>query len=424
MQNSLPPRRRKRRRRIWPWIVAILVFLAAVGLGAFFASSNLLDKNDESANGMMKAHNKTTIMIMGVDERDNDVGRSDTLMIAAVDPKKDQASLLSVPRDTRVKIKGHGWDKINAAYAYGGYKLSRSTVENLLGMQVDHYILINIKAFTRIIDAIGGVDIDVEKRMYYTDPWDDDGGLVIDLKPGEQHMDGKTAVTYVRYRDEEGDIGRIARQQKFMKAVMDKLTSPSIIPRLPSVIKEVMGSIKTDLSFRQLLELADTLNDAKKNGLKTDMVPGKPLYIDGVSYWIPDVKKLRSTIADTLGVHMSKSMMKELDRQSSEYENSIPEGATAVPSSDTSIGKMDTYESEKGRSSGKSHKSHDTSSKRRQTPDTGGATDTAPSTDTDSDYGHHGTEGYSTYNTGRGGASAPERNGPSGPAANDGGKTQ
>ena len=154
------------------------------------------------------------------------------------------------------------------------------------------------------------------------------------------------------------------------------------------------------------------------------MVPGKPLYIDGVSYWIPDVKKLRSTIADTLGVHMSKSMMRELDRQSSEYENSIPEGATAVPSSDTSIGKMDTYESEKGKSSGKSHKNRDTSSKRRQTPDTGGASDTAPSTDTDSDYGHHDGEGYSTHNTGRGGASAPERNGPSGPAANDGGKTQ
>lgn len=169
-------------------------------------------------------------MIMGVDERDDDVGRSDTLMVATLDPKKDHAALMSIPRDTRVKIKGHGWDKINAAYAYGsakggpeaGEKLTQRTVEDFLGVNMDHYVVINIQAFQKIIDAIGGIDIDVEKRMYYEDPWDDDGGLIIDLQPGMQHMDGKTAVTYVRYRDEEGDIGRIKRQQKFMKACMDK----------------------------------------------------------------------------------------------------------------------------------------------------------------------------------------------------------
>ena len=122
-----------------------------------------------------------------------------------------------------------------------------------------------------------------------------------------QHMDGKTAVTYVRYRDEEGDIGRIKRQQKFMKACMDKVTSPAIIPKLPSVIGEVMSSVKTDLSFRQLLEFAGTLKEAQKNGLKTEMVPGKPLYIDGVSYWIPDLQKLRTTLAETLGITLNAS---------------------------------------------------------------------------------------------------------------------
>ena len=337
--SRIPPQKKKKR-KIWRWVLLFFVFALAAAAGALFASSSLLDKPLEQAaqDGLLVAKDKSTIMIMGVDERDDDVGRSDTLMIATIDPKKDQAALLSVPRDTRVKVKGHGYDKINAAYAYGGHKLTQDTVEKLLGTPMDHYVLINIQAFKRIVDAIGGVDIDVEKRMYYEDPWDDEGGLVIDLYPGKQHMDGKTAITYVRYRDEEGDIGRIARQQKFMKAVMDKVTSPSIIPQLPGVIREVMSSIKTDLSFRELLEFAGTLREAQKNGLKTEMLQGRPLYIEGISYWIPDISKIRSTLADTLGITMSQSARSAMEREQREYENSIPSGATEIPAGENSIG--------------------------------------------------------------------------------------
>ena len=308
MQNSnIPPRKTSKKRRIWPWILMLVVFLTAALGGAYFASNSLTEKPVEKKQSeeLLTAKDKATIMIMGVDERDDDVGRSDTLMIASIDPKTNQASLLSVPRDTRVKIKGHGFDKVNAAYAYGKEKLSQDTVENLLGVSVDHYVIINTKSFKKIIDAVGGIDIDVPKRMHYEDPWDDDGGLIIDFHPGMQHMDGAKAVTYVRYRDEEGDLGRIRRQQDFVRAFMEKLVSPSIIPKLPTVIKEVMGSLETDLSFRQLLEFVGTLKESKNNGLKTDMVPGKPLYIDGVSYWIPDLNKLRLTVADTLGVSLS-----------------------------------------------------------------------------------------------------------------------
>ena len=170
MASSIPPRRtrtshaRRKKRRIWPWFLLFFGFVLAAVAGALFASSSLLDKpvGDTASDGLLKVKDKTTIMIMGVDERDDDVGRSDTLMIATIDPKKDQAALLSIPRDTRVKIKGHGYDKINAAYAYGGHKLTESTVEGLLGVDVEHYIMINTKSFQKIIDAIGGIDIDVE----------------------------------------------------------------------------------------------------------------------------------------------------------------------------------------------------------------------------------------------------------------------
>ena len=352
MQNSnIPPRKTSKKRRIWPWILMLVVFLTAALGGAYFASNSLTEKPVEKKQSeeLLTAKDKATIMIMGVDERDDDVGRSDTLMIASIDPKTNQASLLSVPRDTRVKIKGHDFDKVNAAYAYGKEKLSQDTVENLLGVSVDHYVIINTKSFKKIIDAIGGIDIDVPKRMHYEDPWDDDGGLIIDFHPGMQHMDGAKAVTYVRYRDEEGDLGRIRRQQDFVRAFMEKLVSPAIIPKLPTIIKEVMGSIETDLSFRQLLEFVGTLKESKNNGLKTDMVPGKPLYIEGISYWIPDLNKLRLTVADTLGVSLSGKYKTKMEADIREYENSIPAGASEVPASDTSIGRARSSDSSKNR---------------------------------------------------------------------------
>lgn len=322
-------RRKKKSSNFWPMFLLLCAFaIAAVG-GALFASSTSFDKphNKPEKQNLMTAKDKIIVMIMGVDEREDDVGRSDTLMVATLDPKKKKAALLSIPRDTRVKIRGYGFDKINSAYAYGGYELTKDTVEDLIGVHMEHHILINIKSFKKIIDAIGGVDINVEKRMYYEDVWDDDGGLLIDLQPGPQHMDGNTAITYVRYRDEEGDIGRIRRQQKFMQAVMDRITSPAIIPRIPSIIKEVISSVETDLSMKQLIEFATSLKDAQKTGLQAEMLPGKPIYIDGVSYWLPDLAKLRTTVANTLDCTLDKSLRDDLAEDTREYEQSIPDNA-------------------------------------------------------------------------------------------------
>ena len=314
-------------------LILVVVFILSGMVGAFFANAlvdNKPDYNEDDKKGMLVAKDKATVMIMGVDERADDVGRSDTLMIATLDSDKNQAALLSVPRDTRVKIKGHGFDKINAAYAYGGRKLTQETIESLLNTHIDHYIKINVHGFTKIIDALGGIDIDVEKRMYYEDPWDDDGGLYIDLQPGMQHMDGKTAITYVRYRDEEGDIGRIKRQQNFMKAVMDKLVSPTIIPKLPAIVSAVSDSVETDMSVSEILSFLGTLQDAKDNGLKSEMLPGKPVYIEGISYWVPDISKTRQILANTLGIKIDQSITTSIHEDNIEYEESIPDNAVEV----------------------------------------------------------------------------------------------
>ena len=141
---------------------------------------------------------KKNIVVMGVDERDTDAGRSDTLFVVMLDPKNNNVSLLSIPRDTMVRVPGRGWDKINHAFAYGGHKLTQQTVEEFLGIQINNYVVVDFSGFKDLVNAIGGIDINVEKDMYYEDPYDN---LVIDLQQGRQHLDGEKAIQYVRYRD-------------------------------------------------------------------------------------------------------------------------------------------------------------------------------------------------------------------------------
>jgi len=324
---NLEPRRNQRQKRHlnhWGVFLLLGLFLLASIAGAAYYLFEPEQKAKVSPDRMV-ALDKMNIMIMGVDSRDDDVGRSDTLMVATVDPSNEKISLLSIPRDTRVKISGHGYDKINHAFAFGGHDLSKKTVEDFLNLPIDHYIVIDMQAFKRIINAIGGVDINVEKRMHYEDPWDDDGGLVINLAPGLQHMDGDTAIEYVRFRDEEGDIGRIGRQQKFMKAVLEKLSSTDIITKLPGIIKEISSAVKTDLSIPKMISLAGILKTAHENRLTAEMVPGTPLFIDDISYWIPNILKLRETLAQTLGIDVTPQMSALMRREAEEYTASLPQ---------------------------------------------------------------------------------------------------
>lgn len=323
LEERLSTQRRTRTKRTFSIFLVLMAFLAVTVASYFMFSSGLEKTKRTGTAGLISAQDKINILVMGVDERADDVGRSDTMFVVTVDTKTKSVAMLSIPRDTRVRIPGNGWDKINHAYADGGHKLTQQAVEGLMGITIDHYVLINFSGFQKIVDAIGGVDIDVEKRMYYEDPYDGNG-LVIDLKPGLQHMDGKTAIKYVRYRDEEGDIGRIQRQQKFIKALFKEVASPSVLTKIPAIIREVSATIKSDMSTTEMLNLAQIVNDAYKQGLKTDMVPGKPAYIDDISYWLPDLMALRQHMAQTLGVTMDDKTVTASRRDASEYETSIP----------------------------------------------------------------------------------------------------
>ena len=339
-------RRQKRSFRRVKWLAFFLLLF--VGIGLVWGFGGLHGRGARGgAPGLMAGEHTVHVMILGVDQRADDVGRSDTLMVATLDTESGKGALLSVPRDTRLAIDGHGYDKANHAYAFGGHALSMSTVEKLLGVPMDHYIIINTSAFERIIDAIGGVDINVEKRMHYEDPWDDNGGLVIDLYPGEQHMDGKKAIQYVRYRDGEGDIGRIGRQQKFMQAVLAKVISPEILPRLPKLIEEVSSAVKTDMSLTEMLDFAQRLKGIHDAGLSADMVPGEPAYYQDISYWIPDIVATRQMLAEEIGIEFTPELRTAAEDAAAEYKESLPKGLTISGSEQRKADEADSDDEEK-----------------------------------------------------------------------------
>jgi hypothetical protein len=280
-------------------LLILAVFLATVGASYYIfhglfesARPGVADTTAEISNEKEPENKTINFLLLGVDERSGDVGRSDTIMMLSANLATKRIGLVSVPRDSRVDMIKYGSTKVNHAYAYGGITLAKQTIEKLLNVKADHYFVINFSAFKKIIDLLGGVDLDVEKDMYYRDDYDGENGLVIDLQKGQQHLDAEKAIEYVRYRDEEGDIGRVKRQQKFLNAVLAKFTSPSTILKIPSIIKEVRNSIQTDMSFADMVEYLSFLKNGTDYKTTAFMVPGSPQMIDDLSYWIVNYPKL------------------------------------------------------------------------------------------------------------------------------------
>lgn len=280
-------------------LLILAVFLATVGASYYIfhglfesARPGVADATAEISNEKEPENKTINFLLLGVDERSGDVGRSDTIMMLSANLATKRIGLVSVPRDSRVDMIKYSSTKVNHAYAYGGITLAKQTIEKLLNVKADHYFVINFSAFKKIIDLLGGVDLDVEKDMYYRDDYDGENGLVIDLQKGQQHLDAEKAIEYVRYRDEEGDIGRVKRQQKFLNAVLAKFTSPSTILKIPSIIKEVRNSIQTDMSFADMVEYLSFLKNGTDYKTTAFMVPGSPQMIDDLSYWIVNYPKL------------------------------------------------------------------------------------------------------------------------------------
>ncbi|MEF2966105.1 LCP family protein [Paenibacillus sp. M1] len=201
---------------------------------------------------------RVNILLMGVDARGlkkGEIPRSDTMLVASLDPVAKKINLFSILRDTYTEIPEHGSDRINTAITHGP-NTAMKAVSDLLGIPIQYYVYTDFQGFIELVDAVGGVDFYVEKDMHYTSKADNHE-YDIDLKKGQQHLDGETALQYVRFRhDAMSDYTRTERQRNFLKAVAEKLISTTSIMNLPSILEKVNPYIDTNLSINDMWKLA------------------------------------------------------------------------------------------------------------------------------------------------------------------------
>jgi len=293
-------------------IVAIVFIVIGIGLFLFAKYSSNLDFKGfsflsntgidlkERRHGTNMFSRKQNILLLGVDSNGRNADpfkgtRSDTILLISIEPSSKSVNVISVPRDSKVYLSDdNGMQKINAAHALGGIKLTKKTLEETLGVKIDKYIIVNNSIVKQMVDAIDGVPIYIEKNMQYRDKT---AGLNINLSKGLHVLNGEQAEGYIRYRhDGLGDIGRTSRQQWFLRGVLERLQTPSAIPKIPEIIKIASENVKTDLSLYEMTQIVAYLRSVDMSKIEVATLPGAPSKKGYISYWILDPEKTQDVI--------------------------------------------------------------------------------------------------------------------------------
>lgn len=292
------------------WTIIAVIICALILAAAYYfleASKNpylmsfnsAIEKTGIRSRFMSLMGNKN-ILILGVDSNGRHTNpfegtRTDTILLVNISRNGKSINAISIPRDSKVYIAGnHGTDKINAAHAFGGPKLTVKTIEETFGVHIDNYIAVNYAGVKDFVQAVGGIPINVEKRMRYSDR---SGGLYIDLYPGLQVLDAKQAEGYLRFRhDAIGDIGRMKRQQKFVKAAIKKLSSPDNVIKLPQLYDVMSKNIRTNMNLFELTKLFNVVKKLDMENINVATLPGKPSEHGYISYWILNAEKTQEII--------------------------------------------------------------------------------------------------------------------------------
>ncbi len=294
---------RERRERKPSFFFGLLIFI--VGFFLMLLSLNIYNPSlVPNELRVMSLNKKINILLLGCDEINpggGEVdsnrlqnGRSDTIVLVNCNPIKNTINILNMPRDTRVKIPHHGVEKLNYLNSVLGPVLTKKHLEKLLGIKIDYYVVVNVNGLRKVIDEIGGIIVDVPQRMQYDDY---SAKLHINLYPGKQKLSGTRAVGFVRFRhDSLGDIGRIQRQQAFMRAVFNKLLDPVIFTKLPEVISIYRKTILTNLKPNDIIKIANFVRNVPQSKQNIVILPGEFGYQHGVSYWIPNVREIHNVI--------------------------------------------------------------------------------------------------------------------------------
>ncbi|TFJ94147.1 LCP family protein [Lentibacillus salicampi] len=294
MKNTRAGQGRPKRRWLRIIIAVMVVLIAAGGIYAFTIYDNAKDTVNEQMHepvdsidpGVTKkkmgASEPLNVLLLGVDERENDSGRSDALMVLSLDPNDDSMQLVSIPRDTRTTIIGKGVeDKINHAYAYGGSDMSVATVEHFLDIELDYYVRMNMQGLQELVDKLGTITVDNEIA------WNDG---TYDFNTGPVEMDGDQTMAYVRMRkqDPNGDFGRTDRQRKVIQGIIERGASVGSVTKINDYIDVLGSNMKTNMDFNDMKALFNGYRGTRKNMVSYQM-KGSGTSIDGIYYlMVPD----------------------------------------------------------------------------------------------------------------------------------------
>lgn len=343
--------------------VVIAILVVAVGGGSAFAmwknsindqltKGNKSDEEILAINDALKTEKDMTftepfyMILIGTDEAedsDEDMHRSDTNIVVRIDPNKNQATMVSIPRDTKIDIDGYGTNKFNAAYAYGGAAGTIREANQLLGIEISHYAEVNFGKLKELVDAVGGVDVEVTERI--DDP-DADGTSAhpewprVIIEEGEQHLDGNQALVFARSRAyADGDFTRTANQRALIMAIVNKVLDLNATDLL-GVVQAASSCVTTDLAVGDIAALAEQFQDEGDLTIYSAMIPSTTAMIGDVSYVIND------PVA-------TKEMMK-LVEAGEDPSSVVSTGNVAIPEStgSTGSGTTSTYSDNSGYGTG------------------------------------------------------------------------
>lgn len=298
--------KRKKRRNKRRFLLGFFLLVLLIGAGMVFTvyqslqytlSGEILHSTKRAKDVSLQKKEPFTVLLLGVDEREGDVGRSDTMLFLSINGKDNTAKMLSIPRDTRVEIVGKGSkDKINHAYAFGGVKMAVETVENFLDMPVDYYVEMNMEGLQEIVEAVGGVE--VQNDFAFSSGSDH-------FAKGRITLSGSEALSYVRMRKEDpnGDFGRQARQRQVMEGILDKGNDPAIILKFTDVIQAVGGNVQTNLSIGDMLAIQKNYASARDH-IETVTIDGSGTTINDIYYYVVDDEEV-SRVSNEFKKHLN-----------------------------------------------------------------------------------------------------------------------
>jgi polyisoprenyl-teichoic acid--peptidoglycan teichoic acid transferase len=302
----------RKKSRTWVKVLGILFLLLLIGGGAYaysiYHSLNKAvdtmhspierDKSDKREKEVQFTDKEPfSVLLLGVDERENDKGRSDSMIVLTVNPDKKSVKMLSIPRDTLTEIVGKGTkDKINHAYAFGGVEMAMDTVENLVDIPIDYFVQINMEGFKEIVDAVGGVKVNNDIHFTYE-------GYT--FPEGELELSGKKALAFsrMRYEDPRGDFGRQLRQREVIQAVIREGASVSSLWNYDNIFDALGNNVKTNLKFEEMVDIQKHYKSASKDIEQIQIKNGEGTKIEGIYYYVIPDEELNE-IQSTLKEHM------------------------------------------------------------------------------------------------------------------------